>query len=469
MTKKYDVLVVGGGPGGTPAAMALAAAQRHVLLVERGAGLGGTCLFEGCIPSKILYESAQRLRAIRRAAEFGLCLSPGEPHIDWQAIVARKDAVLRQRAQWALDRAQTIPALDVRFGAVALLNPRRALLKPTSGEPYEVEFASAIIATGSKSVRPAVLGSGLARMITSEQVFDLEYLPRSLVVVGAGPVGVELSQIFAAFGVRVTLLEAGLSILGQVDEEIARMLEVRMLHQGVSLVLDARVTRICHAGGGAFVQYRDTAGAAHEAYGEYVLEVTGREACTEELGLENTAVRYDRHGIRVNHVLETDEPGLYAVGDVVGQPMFAHWASAQSLVLAHYLLGQPVRFPEPAVNAAVIFSIPEIGMAGLTEGEARKAGHEIEVVRYDFSVDARAQVAGHADGLLKVVYERGTHRVLGVHALGEGIASIMGEAALAVGAGITMEALALIIHPHPTLSESFALAAHLVPTSVFIP
>jgi dihydrolipoamide dehydrogenase len=457
--EKFDVLVIGGGPGGTPAALVLAAGRRRVLLVEQGSGLGGTCLFEGCIPSKILHESARRLQAIQRAAEFGLRIPAGDIRVDWPAVMARKAAILRHRAQAALEQARRLPTLRVQFGRATLLDPRRARITPGTGDPFEIEFTSAIIATGSTPSRLAVPGVDLPRVLTSEQILEIERLPASLIVIGGGPVGVEMAQIFAAFGTKVTLFEAGRRILAPVDEEIALGLQAHMARHEVSVQLDTRVNEICHTGDGAFVQYHDQAGTPHEIYGEYVLEVTGRRARVDGLGLEQTAVRLDRHGIRVNDMLETDEPGLYAVGDVVGRPMFAHWASAQAQALARHLLGHPARFPTPAMNTAVVFSIPEIGIAGLTEGEAREAGHDVDVARYDFRTDARAQVAGDAEGLLKLVYDRTTRLLLGAHMLADGAASTMGEAALALGAGVTMEVLASSIHPHPTLSESFGLAA----------
>lgn len=456
--EKFDVLVIGGGPGGTPAALALAAAGRRVLLVERGAGLGGTCLFEGCIPSKILHESARRLQMIRHAAEFGLHVPAGDIRVDWQAIMARKEAILRRRSQAALEHAQKLPTLSVHFGGATLLSARRARMTSDSG-PFEIEFTDAIVATGSAPNRLAVPGAELACVLTSDQIIELERLPASLVVIGGGPVGVEMAQVFAAFGTKVTLLEAGRRILAPVDEEIAGLLQAHMVRQGLSVEVDAQVKEICHTGDGAFVRYHDQAGTPHEIYGEYILDVTGRHAKVDGLGLERTAVRFDRHGIRVNALLETDEPGLYALGDVVGRPMFAHWATAQALALARHLLGHPVHFPTPAMNTDVVFSMPDIGIAGMTESEAREAGRDVEIARYDFRADARAQVAGHAEGLLKLVYDRTTHALLGVHVLAEGAASTMGEAALALGTGATMEALASSIHPHPTLSESFGLAA----------
>jgi dihydrolipoyl dehydrogenase len=456
---KFDVLVIGGGPGGTPAAMALAGAGQRVLLIEKGAGLGGTCLFEGCIPSKVLRESARRLRELRRAPEFGLRIPAGEIGVDWGAIMKRKAAILRGRAEGALQRARGIPTLTVRFGSAALLGPRRARIAPRGEAPEDVEFRSAIIATGSVPNLLPVAGVDLPQVLRSERLLEIEDVPRRLVVIGAGPIGVEMAQIFAAFGSRVMLLEAGPRILAPVDEEIAVALQDHIRRQGITLGLGARVLSIARAGNGVRVQYGDAAGAEREVEAQVVLEATGRSPNVDGLGLEHTSVRYDHHGVKVDARLETDEPGIYAVGDVVGHPMFAHWATAQALALAGNLLGRSNRPPAQAINTAVIFSTPEVGIAGLTESDARAAGHEVGIARYDYRADARAQVSGHAEGMLKIVYDQSSRAVLGIHALVEDAGSLLGEGALAVGSSIPVEALAAAIHPHPTLSESIGGAA----------
>jgi len=463
--RPVDILVIGGGPGGTPAAMALASAGRRVLLVEKGAGLGGTCLFEGCIPSKILHESAQRLQAIRCAKKFGLHLPAGEVEIDWDAIMRRKAAILQHRSEGALQRVRHIPTLTVQFGSAALLGPRRARITPRDGESEDIEFGNAIVATGSVPKLLPITGIDLPQVVTSEQLLEIEHLPKRLVVIGAGPIGVEMAQIFAAFGSQVTLLEAGPRILAPIDEEIAIALQTHIQWQGIVLELGAQVLGIYADGDSARVQYQNATGAQRNANAETVLEATGRHPNVERLGLEYTSVRFDHHGVKVDGKLETDEPGIYAIGDVVGHPMFAHWATVQALALAGHLLGRPTHFPTPAINSAVIFSTPEVGIAGLTESEASAAGHNIGIARYDFRADARAQVSGHPEGMLKLVYDKTERAVLGVHILAEGAASLLGEGALAVAAKVPLEVLAATIHSHPTLSESMGVAAREAITS----
>lgn len=457
-TRKVEYLIIGGGPGGTPTAMALAAAGKTVLLVEKGAGLGGTCLFEGCIPSKIFRETTRRLREIKEAADFGLKVPTSAVTLDWPGVLERKRAILHRRAEAALQKAARLPTLDTEFGTCRLLSPRRALLEKQDGTSREIHFEKAVLATGSVPFIPPIEGVDHPRVLDSERILNIDHIPERLVIIGGGPIGIELGQVFNTLGSRVTILEAGPRILGPVDEELAMRLQETMQREGIEIHAQARVQAITHSTAEAVVTYHAPQGENRQATADAVLLVTGRRPNVDELGLENTAVKHDRHGIVVDDTLQTTEPGIHAVGDVVGAPMFAHWATAQGLALARHLLNQPAAFPTPDTNTAVIFSDPEIGIAGLTEQQAREAGHETAVAYYDFHFDARAQIHGRDAGLLKIVYEKASHKVLGVHALIEGAGSIMGEAALLVRTGMPIEAIAGAIHPHPTLTESFVLA-----------
>lgn len=459
MNQHYDFLVIGGGPGGTPAAMALASAGKQVLLMEKGEGLGGTCLFEGCIPSKILRESARRLRDIREAMTFGLCLPTQAIHIDWYAIQERKRAILKRRSTAAMQHLQQFPSLDLVLGSASLLDTKRVTITSHDGETQTVEFEKAIIATGSTPFRPSIPGINHHRVLDSNAILDIDHIPSKLVIIGAGPIGVELGQIFNTFGTEVTLLEAGSHILSPVDQELVEHLKQQMINDGINIITDCRIDRILTTGGGVFVEYQNEAGEPSHILTETVLLVTGRHPNIDGLGLENTQIQHGPHGIVVSTELKTTEPNIYAIGDVIGQPMFAHWATAQGLALARHLLGQAVPFPDRNTNSAVIFSQPEIGMVGMTEAQATAAGLDFDIARYDFVHDARAQITGQDTGLLKILYLREDHKVIGVHVLVEGADDLMGEAALAVKTGLPLEALANAIHPHPTLTESFGLAA----------
>ena len=455
-----DFLVIGGGPGGTPLAMVLAQAGRSVGLVESGPGLGGTCLFEGCIPSKIFREVARRLRELRDDKLFGLQLPALDADVDWPAVLARKHEILGRRSDAALARARSLPQLEVINGRARFTSPRAAEVALTDGGLRTIKFRQAVIATGSVSFLPPIPGVDHARVLDSEAILSIEEIPENLLVIGGGPIGVELGQVFRTLGSQVTILEAAPRILGPVDAELAKQLATRMQEDGIEVLTGCRIRDIAEAGNDRLqVNYYVGENTLQQRSADTLLLVTGRRPRVEGLGLENTAVAHGPHGIEVNGQLETTEPGLFAVGDVAGAPMFAHWATAQGLALAAHLLGRPARFPRPEHNSAVIFSEPELGIAGLTEEQAREQGIDAAVAYYDFSGDARAQIAGDARGTLKIVYDRSDRRIVGVHVLAEGAGDLIGEAAVLVRAGISIDILASSIHPHPTLTESFGLAA----------
>ncbi len=466
MNTYHDVLIIGAGPAGAPLAMALARGGKQVLLVEKGTGPGGTCLFEGCIPSKIFRETARRLRELRQADEFGLRI-PAEVQLDWPAVQTRKRAILERRSKAALQRLHLIPGLDYLHGQATFLGSNSACIEPETGNPATIQFGQAVIATGSMPFHPDIEGIEHPRVLDSEAILDIETLPEKLLVIGAGPIGVELGQIFHTLGSQVSLLEAAPHILGPVDAELGQRLQQHMQAQGIDIQTHCQLDSIKPAGSDDTTlrinyRYRINGEEKRHQDADTVLLVTGRRPNVTGLGLENTGVKASTRGIEVNPQLETDDHGIFAVGDVIGQPMFAHWATAQALALARHLLGFPAVFPCPASNTAVIFSEPELAMAGLTEAQAHLAGIRTEVARYDFSQDARAQIAGNDNGMLKIIFDHTSHQVVGVQAMVENAGDLMGEAALLVKAGISIDILAAAIHPHPTLSESFAQAVRAV-------
>ena len=457
-SEHVDVLVIGGGPGGTPAAMALAGAGKRVLLVEAGRGLGGTCLFEGCIPSKIFRETAARRHEILRAGDFGLRPgTSGLPDIDWAAVQSRRDQILSGRAQGALAHARALPSLEVVFGRARLTGARSAHVDTPDARRI-VTFDRAILATGSVPTSLPIPGAELPGVIDSTQLIEIDAIPRSMVLIGAGPIGVEMAQIFAMLGTRVTIVEAADRILGPVDAVLAERLQERLVRDGIAVHTAAAVASITGDKGDLLTTF-SVDGTDLTVESEVVAIVAGRTPNVAGLGLESTEIRSDRDGVVVDATLQTGEPGIYATGDLVGNPMFAHWATAQALAVARHLLGAPAEFPRPEHNSAVIFSSPEIGMVGLTEEVARAGGLDVGVAEYDYRADARAQISGDADGLLRIVYAHGSHRIVGMHVLVEGAADLMGEAVLAVRLGLTTDDLAGAIHPHPTLTEAFGLAA----------
>ncbi|EQD35425.1 dihydrolipoyl dehydrogenase, partial [mine drainage metagenome] len=423
-----DVLVIGGGPGGTPVALALAQAGRRVMLVEQGDGLGGTCLFEGCIPSKIFRESALRLHAADRAAEFGIGFGAAmKPVVDWPRVLARKQAILAGRAAAALRNAQALPTLQVVHGHARLRGPHAAEISVAGAAPRPLRFAHAILATGAQASRLALAGSDLAGVLAPEQLLALDRVPESLLMIGGGPIGVEMAQIFRLLGSRVALLHSRERILPSMEADLALQLQQRLLGAGIDLRCGARAQSIVPVTNGLRVAYRDAQGNSGQIETQLVGLALGRVPRVVDLGLEHTRIRHDGKGLRVDAQLQTDEPDVYAVGDLLGQPMFAHWATAQAQALAQHLLGKPALFPKVEHNSVVIFSHPEFASAGLTVAQAQAAGLDVDVATYDYAIDARAQI-GAETGALRLVFERASHRIVGVHALIEGASDLIGEA-----------------------------------------
>ena len=454
-----ETLVIGGGPGGTPAAMALAQVGRRVLLVEAGQGLGGTCLFSGCIPSKIFRETAFRRQEAARASEFGLGDAPSTlPEVSWSTVQSRRHRILAQRSGGALARANSLPTLEVVFGRARLTGPRSAVIE-RAGEPIRtIQFKTAILAPGSVPKHLPIPGADLPGVLDSETLISIGFVPDSLALIGGGPIGIEMAQIFAQLGTKISVLEAAPRILGPVDATLADLLAQHLTDSGIALETGVTLAKIEGVEDAHQVHFtRD--GESHSIAAQVVAIVAGRHPNVAGLGLETTAVRHGPQGIHVSDSLETDEPGIFAIGDVVGHPMFAHWATAQAHAVARHILGQPAAFPHPEHNSAVIFSSPEIGMVGLTEEAARARNNKISVAEYDYRIDARAQISGETLGRLRIVYREDDQRIVGVHVLAEGAADLMGEAALAVRNGLTLEQIAASIHPHPTLTEAFGLTA----------
>jgi dihydrolipoamide dehydrogenase len=421
--------------------------------------LGGTCLFYGSIPSKIFRETAFRRHEAARASEFGLGNAPSVlPEVNWSTVQSRRHRILAQRSGGALAKASGLKGLEVVFGRARLTGPRSAVIE-RDGEPIRtVQFETAILSTGSVPSPLPVSGADLPGVLDSDKLIGIGFVPDSLVLIGGGPIGIEMAQIFAQLGTKVTVLEAASRILGPVDATLADLLAHHLTDSGIALETGVKVARIEGAEDAHQVHFTRN-GKDHSVEAQVVAIVAGRHPNVAGLGLETTAVKHGPHGINVSETLETDEPGLFAIGDVVGNPMFAHWATAQAHAVARHILGQPAAFPRPEHNSAVIFSSPEIGMVGLSEEAARASGDKISVAEYDYRIDARAQITGETLGRLRIVYRDDDHRILGIHVLAEGAADLMGEAALGGRNGLTLEQMATSIHPHPTLTEAFGLTA----------
>ncbi len=448
--EEVDVVVVGGGPGGYSAAFRCADLGLETIVVDAGGRLGGACLYEGCIPSKALLHAAHLIGEAERAREIGLDF--GAPRISLDPLRKWKaDRVVGKLARGlaAVARGKKVEVV----GGRAVFESSREL-RVEGDAPMKIRFGHAIVAVGSapRALPDIALGE---RVMDSTVALDLADVPERLLVVGGGYIGLELGQVYAALGSRVTLVELTDGLLPGVDRELILPLARRVERQFAAMHLATRVTALREDGGSVEASLE---GHAAERF-DRVLVAVGRRALTDELGLETTGVRLDARGlIEIDAQCRTTDPRILAVGDVTGEPMLAHRAMRQGKVAAEVLAGRPAAFDNTAVPA-VVFTDPEIAWCGLDEAGARAAGREVKVGRFAWAASGRAATLGRADGLTKLVVDAATGRILGAGLVGPGAGELAAEAALAVENALTVEDVALTIHAHPTLSESLMEAA----------
>jgi dihydrolipoamide dehydrogenase len=447
------LLVVGGGIGGYTAALRAAKAGLGVVLVERGP-LGGTCLNVGCIPTKSLLHQGRAWRealALVGAAAPDVRLAP-----DFAAVGARRDAavarlvagvqalVRRHRVRHVAGTARFVDARRVRVSGPAI--------------DETIAFDACVIATGSRPVVPPIAGADLPGVIDSDAAVALAAPPRRLVVVGAGVLGMEFAQVFDDFGSRVTVVEQRDRPLADEDPEVGTALRASFEARGIAFVLGAGVGRIARAGDALRVEV----GAGHGARtleADAVLLAAGRRPATEGLGLEAAGVRTERGAVVTDARCRTGVPGLWAVGDVRGGEMLAHRAAADAECAIADLLGRHTPRGAQAIPRAA-YTSPAVGAVGLTEAQARLACGAVRIGRFPLSASGKAIADDADEGFVKVIADGGSGQVLGVAMVGSGVTELLGEATLAVQMELTLEALAQTVHPHPTLSEALAEAAH---------
>ncbi len=452
LVDEVDVAVVGGGPGGYSAAFRCAELGLEAVVIDAEHRLGGACLFEGCIPSKALLHVAAVVSEAERAKEFGVDF--GEPRVSLDPL--RKWKQERVVGKLARGLASVAKAKGVEvIGGRAVFEDSSTLR--IEGETLQkIRFKHAIVATGS---RPSPL-PGLT--LTSERVMDstaaleLPEIPERLLVIGGGYIGLELGTVYATLGTRVTLVEMTPGLLPGVDRDLVQPLQRRVEKLFAAVHLETKVTGLREIGAEieATVEGHDA-----QRY-DRVLVAVGRKAQSAGIGLETTRARLTERGgfIVVDERGRTDDPHLYAVGDVTGEPMLAHRAMRQGRVVAEVLAGQPSAFDNVAIPA-VVFTDPEIAWSGLSEAQAKAQGVNVKVAKFQWAASGRAATLGRSDGLTKLVADGDSGRVIGVGIVGPGAGELIAEATLAVETAALVEDVAATIHTHPTLSETLMEAA----------
>jgi dihydrolipoamide dehydrogenase len=448
--RDVDVVVVGGGPGGYSAAFRCAELGLETVVVDENHRLGGACLYEGCIPSKALLHVAALIGDAERAREIGVDF--GEPRVSLDALAKWKSERVIGKLARGLASAAKAKRVDVIGGRAVFEGSRE--LRVEGDEPLRLRFTHGIIATGSRPIRLPGLDVESDRVMDSTEALALSDLPARLLVVGGGYIGLELGQVYAALGSRVTLVEMTDGLLPGVDRDLVQPLARRCEKLFARILPGTRLEGLRAVGDGIEARYADTVDTF-----DRVLVAVGRRAVTEGLGLERTAVRVDERGlIAVDECLRTADPHLFAVGDVTGEPMLAHRATRQGKVAAEVIAGRPAAFDNVAIPA-VVFTDPEVAWCGLTESDAQRTGRPVKAVRFQWAASGRATTLGRSDGLTKLVADAESGRVLGVGIVGPGAGELIAEGVLAVESALTAEDVAATIHAHPTLSETLMEAA----------
>jgi len=465
MANEFDVVVIGAGTGGYVAAIRASQLGLKTAVVEKQKALGGTCLIWGCIPTKALLEHAHALKIVQNVKEWGVTIGEGAVGIDMNQVQARKDKIVsgltkgveflfrKNRIEWIKGTA----AIGGR-GRVDVVDGDKQSL--TAGKEI-------VIATGSAPRSVPGVEIDRKRIITSDEAIGLREVPKSLIVLGSGAVGVEFASIFRRFGSEVTLIELLPRIVPAEDEAVSAELAKSFRKQGIAIHTGARVTKATAGANGVDVDAQLADGTTARLSADYLLVATGRGPVTQGLGVEGLGLNLDRGYVAVDNLFRTGVPGFSAVGDVISfgagsapHPQLAHVSSAEGIVAAERIAGQNPRPINYDHVPACTYCDPEIGSVGLTEREAQERGYDVRVGTFPFFVLGRAKMAAETEGFVKIVADKKYDEVLGVHMIGPRATELVAEATLALRLECTVEELISTIHAHPTFSEAVSEAAH---------
>ena len=454
--ERYDAVVIGAGTGGYPAGIRLGQLGIKTLVVEKQYA-GGVCLNVGCIPSKALIHAAKMFDKTKHLGEIGIT-GLGAPTIDMEAMQKWKGTVVGKLTGGVKTLLKANKTAYVE-GTATFLAPNRLEIKKADGKTTQVEAKSIVVATGSVPIQiPGFTFDG-KRVLDSTGALALTQLPKRMVVIGGGYIGLELGTVYAKLGSKVTVVEALPTLLTGVDPECVKVVAQKLKKLGVEVVLEAKAKSFEDKGDRAVVTIETKGGGTATLDADVILVTVGRKPVTQGLGLEKIGVKLDPRGfILTDKQQKTNVAGVYAVGDCTPGPMLAHKATKEGEVVAEVIAGKKSEMDVRTIPA-VVFTDPEIATTGLTEEQARAAGRKVKVGKYPFSVLGRALSVNEPDGFAKVVADAETEEILGVHVVGGSASDLISEAALAIEMGAVLHDLSLTVHPHPTLPEALMEAA----------
>ena len=453
----YDVAIIGGGPAGYTSAIRAAEYGLKVALIEKTGALGGTCLHVGCIPTKALLFNAEIWDHLKHAAEFGID-GIGAPTLNWAAVLQRKNSIIAKHVKGLdfLMKKHKIARIEGhgRLSGPASVGVHIIEVTSASGEISPVKAKNVVLATGSEAKMLPGLKAG-DRILTNIEILAMEQVPKSLIVIGAGAVGMEFASLFRTFGAEVTILEFLPRVVPVEDEEISKEITRLFKKRGIDVNTGARVEKVERTATGVRVTFIDVNGAMQVKEAEKVLVAVGRAGRTGDLGLEKTRIVLDRGLIQVNEAQETAEPGVFAIGDIVaGLPQLAHVGAMSGMIAAAKIAGRPFRPVRRDRIPGCTYTEPQIGSVGLTEAQAKEKGHEVKVGKFPFAGNSKATILGSHDGFVKVVADARYGEILGVHILGPQATELIAEAVAVLELEGTVEELMFTVHAHPTLAES---------------
>jgi dihydrolipoamide dehydrogenase len=451
-----NIAVIGAGPGGYAAAFLAADLGMNVTLIDPEVNPGGVCLYRGCIPSKALLHVAKLIDESQESKNWGIEFPA--PQIDLSRLRSWKEGVVKKLTGGLGILAKQRKVRYVR-GRAAFENSTTVRVTKTDGSAENLSFDRILIATGSRPAIVPALRLDTPRLMDSTGALNLEDIPGTLLVVGGGYIGLELGSVYAALGTRVTVVEMLSGLLPGADRDLVAPLHKRLEKMFESILLETTVASVQDVGNGIRATLKGQDGKEQEKVFDRVLVSVGRKPNSEIAGLEKTQVRVGPRGfIQVNKQLQTDDPAIYAIGDVVGEPMLAHKASHEGRTAVEAIAGKKVAF-EPNAIPAVVFTDPEVAWAGLTETQAQKENREITVAKFPWAASGRAITVDRPEGLTKLIIDPNSERVLGVGIVGVSAGEMIAEGVLAIEMAALAGDLELTIHPHPTLSETIMESA----------